>query len=325
MDRQAFLLTRLSDGHFHSGQSLADELGISRAAVCKRIRALEKLGLDIYSVRGKGYRLSQPLELLNPENIRQFLSEEANQRLAGIEVFPILDSTNMHLARELEKGGIHGRAILAEFQESGRGRRGKSWTSSFASGVCLSLGWQFDSTPASLNALSLATGVIVCRCLRQMGAESAELKWPNDIVCNGKKLGGILIETRSESAGASDVILGFGLNIKLSSDDENVIDQPVTSMESVADTGISRNALVASVLNELTAMLSSYANLGFSTYLDEWRRYDALRGRNARLVLPLETLNGIVLGITESGMLQMDIGGEQRIFSSGEISVRAEP
>ena len=323
MDRQAFLLNRLSDGQFHSGQSLAHELNISRTAICKRVRALEALGLDIYSVRGKGYRLSQPIELLDEAIIRQHMSGPGNQRLRDIEVFTEIDSTNMYMVRELETGVIHGRAVLAEFQQSGRGRRGKNWVSSFAGGVCLSIGWQFDPTPASLASLSLATGVVVCRCLRQLGVESAQLKWPNDIVSGGRKLGGILIETRSETGGASDVILGLGLNVELSNREEVVIDQPVTSLNEILKKGISRNELVGLLLDELGGMLGSYADKGFSSYLAEWRSYDSLGGREASIIFPGETLFGVVLGITENGFLQMDIDGEERVFSSGEISLRA--
>ena len=186
MDRQEFLITRLSDGHFHSGESLAKELKISRAAICKRIKSLARLGLDIYSVRGKGYRLSRPLELLDAEEIRTYLPGDSRNKLSELLVLSVVDSTNRFLFRSLENESIHARAILAEYQESGKGRRGNDWVSPYAAGICLSVGWQFDSPPASLNALSLATGVIVCRCLRQMGAKDTSLKWPNDIVSDGR-------------------------------------------------------------------------------------------------------------------------------------------
>ena len=300
------------------------ELNISRTAISKRIRTLERrLGLDIYSVKGKGYKLSEAIELLDADKIRQFMTASAKQRLSGINVFTEIDSTNMYLARELDKGVIHGRAVLAEFQQSGKGRRGNSWVSSFASGVCLSIGWQFQATPASLNALSLATGAVVCRCLRRLGLQSAQLKWPNDIVCGGQKLGGILIETRSETGGASDVILGLGLNVRSTAKDKTAIDQPVTSINEIAEADISRNRLVAAILDEVSAMLDSYPHLGFASYLEEWRSYDALKGRRADIIFTNESLNGVVGGITENGMLQMNVDGEERVFSSGEISLRA--
>lgn len=325
VDRRDLLVSWLADGRFHSGEAMAQELGISRAAISKRIHALADLGLDIYAVRGRGYCLSQPLELLDPVQILSSVSPQSREVLTRLRVFPVVDSTNRFLLRELETGPVHASAVLAEYQASGKGRRGNRWVSPFGSGICLSIGWQFDAGPASINALSLAAGVVICRCLRRFGADTAALKWPNDIISEGKKLGGILIESRSESGGRSDVITGVGINVSPGDAVLAGIEQPVTSLSRITGDCVSRNALAADMVEELVTMLRTYQARGFSAFVEEWRRYDGLQGRHGQLFLPEETLSGLIMGIDDYGMLKMSIDGETRVFGGGELSLRAQP
>jgi BirA family transcriptional regulator, biotin operon repressor / biotin---[acetyl-CoA-carboxylase] ligase len=322
MDKQQYLIARLADGHFHSGESLAEEMGISRAAVWKRIKTLADYGLDIYSVPGKGHRLPRPIEVLDSETISANMSAEVAVMINELKVMPVLDSTNQYLQQQLNERSIHALAVLTEFQLNGKGRRGNDWLSPYASGICLSLGWHFESTPASYTALSLATGVAVCRSLQALGISQAGLKWPNDIVIDGKKLGGILLESRSETAGCSDVIIGIGINVNLPDQTIKTIPQPVTDISRLGQYSISRNALSGLLIEHLLRMLEDYQRNGFASCIDEWRQLDALKGKQADLILPNDTLSGEIMGIDENGLLLMSVNGEMQRFSSGELSLR---
>ena len=322
IDKQQYLISRLADGKFHSGESLAQEMGISRAAVWKRIQTLADMQLDIYSVNGKGHRLSQPLEVLNTNTIEENLSIVAQATLADLTVLQVVSSTSEYLHTLLNNQSIHASVVLAEYQNKGKGRRGKEWVSPYASGLCISLGWHFDSTPASYTALSLATGVAVCKSLQGLGIQNVGLKWPNDIVCDGKKLGGILLESRSETAGCSDVVIGIGINVNLPEKSRISIQQAVIDLNEISQTPVSRNTLSAAVIEELFTMLTQYQQHGFSSCISQWRELDAYKGKEADLILPNETLKGEILGIDENGLLLMRVNGETCRFSSGELSLR---
>jgi BirA family biotin operon repressor/biotin-[acetyl-CoA-carboxylase] ligase len=322
IDKQQYLIARLADGKFHSGESLAQEMGISRAAVWKRIQTLADMQLDIYSVNGKGHRLSQPLEVLNTNTIEENLSIVARATLADLTVLQVVSSTSEYLHTLLNNQSIHASVVLAEYQNKGKGRRGKQWVSPYASGLCISLGWHFDSTPASYTALSLATGVAVCKSLQGLGIQNVGLKWPNDIVSDGKKLGGILLESRSETAGCSDVVIGIGINVNLPEKSRISIQQAVIDLNGISQTPVSRNTLSAAVIEELFTMLEQYQQHGFSSCISQWRELDAYKGKEADLILPNETLKGEILGIDENGLLLMRVNGETCRFSSGELSLR---
>jgi len=156
MDKLQDLISRLADGNFHSGETLAAQLGISRTAVWKRIKKLSEVDLDVYAIRGRGYRLPGRLEPLDSHCIRSHMERRASSNLAELTVVPMVDSTNRALFQQLDTRSVHAVALLAEYQRAGRGRRGNEWLSPYGSGLCLSIGWHFDSTPASITALSLA-------------------------------------------------------------------------------------------------------------------------------------------------------------------------
>lgn len=312
----------LADGKFHSGAVLADLFGISRTAVWKQVRSLEKFDLDIFSVRGKGYRLSSALELLDAGLIESAVSRQWIDANGTIQVLFDTDSTNQRLMQRLVGGNAHADVVLAEYQSSGRGRRGAKWVSPFAAGISMSMGWHFDSPPDSLTALSLAAGVAVVAALQNNGITDACLKWPNDIICNGMKLGGILIESRGETAGPFDVIIGTGINVCLPEHVIHAIDQPVTDIARNSAGPFSRNKLAGTIISELTAMLEEFGRQGFAPFLERWRELDYFRNKDAVLVFPDKTVQGQVLGIDKNGLLVMSINGVRELFSNGELSLR---
>ncbi|MGH8552656.1 MAG: biotin--[acetyl-CoA-carboxylase] ligase, partial [Methylococcales bacterium] len=253
------LLGLLSDGRFHSGTSLADELGLSRTSVWKQVAGLGELGIRIDAVSGRGYRLCRALELLDETMIRSGLEADVINEIGCFHIHDLIDSTNRCLVSALTEPGSKGAVCLAESQSAGKGRNGKSWVSPFGSNVYLSLTWHYPDGPAALSGLSLAVGVAVVRALSSLNVRDIRLKWPNDILWNEKKVGGILIEVFGDAHGPCSVIIGLGLNHAMSLDQGAAIDQQWVDLDTIthhAQPG--RNLLVASLINEMLRIVSGF-------------------------------------------------------------------
>lgn len=311
------LLSALADGQLHSGEELAAVLGVSRAAVWKRIHSLDARGAAIRTVRGRGYRLPRALELLQPDLIRAHLSPAA-RALTHLQVEFATDSTNLRL---LAEGDCHGRVLVAEYQDAGRGRRGNRWESPPASGICLSLGWRLDPVPAGVAGLSILAGAATVRALQRAGVAGIGLKWPNDLVCERGKVGGLLIESRAQLGGAMEVIIGIGINVCL----PGRLRVPGGNRPAdLAGDGAppSRNRIVALLVEELLDMLQGLARGNTGGLIELWRRHDTGAGRDAELHVGGEILRGRVLGITDAGLLRLAGGDGVREYASGELSLR---
>jgi BirA family biotin operon repressor/biotin-[acetyl-CoA-carboxylase] ligase len=322
---QKELLKLLADGRFHSGSELSDQLGLSRTAIWGHTKALKKQGLELHSVAGKGYRLTQPLELLNAELIRLKLNKLATNSLSRLDIYDITDSTNGQLSNLARLGVESGAACLAETQTAGKGRLGRKWASPFGRNIYLSLLWNYESGPAALSGLSLAIGVSVMRALDQEGNLGLGLKWPNDIFWKGKKLGGVLVEVMGDALGPCTVVVGIGLNVDLPDSAADEIDQPWSDLKRVmSGNPISRNELVSKLLNELLPVLENFDKVGLADYYEEWSSKDCLAGTKAILKIGKEQLLGTAKGITEEGLLLFeDEMGHRKAYASGEVSLRA--
>jgi len=319
---EAGLFEILADGQFHSGQELADSVGVSRTAVWKHLASLRDKGVEMLAVRGKGYRLTSPVERLDTKAIRGHLDNASAMMLQDLHVCYQLDSTNRLLRDRLSHSPIHANVILAEFQTQGRGRGANQWLSAPGAGLCLSIGWHFESVPGTLSALSLATGVVLVECLAAIGPQPVRLKWPNDLVYAGAKLGGILIESRGQLAGAVDVIIGIGININMPARLAAGIAQDVTDLKQVFGFCPSRNLLAGSIINGMFRMLDNYARHGFESYINRWRGLDITRGNLAVLQQPAGNVTGRVVDIDENGFLIMSVDGTLSRYSSGELTLR---
>ena len=317
------LLELLSDGHFYSGNQLGEWLGCSRAVVWKMIQALENAGVDIFHVRGKGYRLARAVELLNAEHILDAMSEDGRQSLSKLEVLFDLDSTNTYLIERPLRAMESGRACFAEVQRLGRGRRGRQWVSPFGGNLYLSLRWRFSRGGAELGGLSLAVGVALVRALRDEGVEGLNLKWPNDILLDGRKLAGVLLEISGETNGPCEVVIGVGLNVRAMEFAQEAIDQPWSDLESSLGHRIARNVLAAQVLTCLIGAARQYDIDGLDTFRDEWMAADAFSGREVVLQTPSAETSGVAQGVDENGALILSLkNGARKHFYSGEISLR---
>jgi BirA family biotin operon repressor/biotin-[acetyl-CoA-carboxylase] ligase len=320
------LLTLLSDGEHHSGEALGAALGVSRMAVWKHIKALHELGIDIPVQRGKGYCLPATLELLERERILAATSSRCVDAISDIHVYLDVDSTNNWLREVAINGAASGTVCVAEMQSAGRGRRGRTWVSPFASSLYMSLLWRSNCGAASLGGLSLVTGIALVRALQSLGIEGAGLKWPNDVLAGSDKLAGVLIDVVGESNGPCALIIGVGINMNMPGEAGQAIDQSWTDLRRLAgDIEISRNELAGRLLSELIPVMASFERAGMQPFLDDWRRYDLVSGQRVDLMLPNEEVSGTAYGIDEGGALLVDTLDGRRRFLSGDVSLRVAP
>ena len=319
----------LSDREFHSGESLAAAAGVTRSAVWKAIGVLRELGVSIDAATHRGYRLAEPGEALEARAIAAGLPAATRARLRSLEVAWSAASTNAVLlaASPPPAGAVD--VLLAEHQFEGRGRRGRRWLAPVGGSLCLSIGATLDPLPRELPALTLAIGVCVLRALRPLpraGGPELGLKWPNDLVAGGAKLGGILVELRAEAGGAGHVVIGVGLNLRLGARGRADVAAEGTSATDLEALGVDvhpRNRIAAAVVERCVEGLACFAAEGFAPFIGEWRQADALRDRLVRVLGGTDAYDGIARGIDGQGALQVELpSGALRAVSSGEVSVR---
>ncbi|HXH04304.1 MAG TPA: bifunctional biotin--[acetyl-CoA-carboxylase] ligase/biotin operon repressor BirA [Candidatus Competibacteraceae bacterium] len=326
MSRERQILTILGDGAFHSGAALAQRLGVTRAAVWQVVARLQSWGLEIHAVKGRGYRLALPLELLDGERIRALLPESVAAQLTDIEIHERIDSTNTHLLQQARQGRSEAVACLAEQQLAGRGRRGRGWVSPYGTNLYLSLLWRFELDPGRLSGLSLVTGIALMRVLHGLGAVETGLKWPNDVLWRERKLGGVLLEFAGEASGPCQVVTGIGLNVLMPAAVAAAIDQPWCDLRTVlGGTPVSRNRLAAAILAELLPLYQTFERDGFIDLAGEWAGYDLCYGRSVRVLLPTQALEGVARGVDDSGALLLQTANGLRVCHAGEVSLRLVP
>ncbi len=315
-------LRRLADGRFHSGEDVARSLGRSRATLSEALKRVPDLGVEIFSVRGRGYRLAEPIEFLDADAI--------SRRLAGtgilLEVVDEIASTSTRLLEMAAAGAPSGTCLAAEWQSAGRGRRGRPWVSSLGGSLTFSLLWRFDRGAGHLAGLSLAVGVAVARALASCGVERVQVKWPNDVVADFRKLAGILVETSGEMQGPSVAVIGVGVNYRLGERVLDRIDQPVTDVAHCAPSVPSRADLLAALLTELASVLSEFEARGFAGLSDAWRALHAYQGRRVRVLPPRDpAFDAQVADIAADGALIVTLpDGRTITLASAEISLRGK-
>ena len=317
------LLNILADGEFHSGEILAELLGVSRASVFNALADVSEHGVALQRIRGRGYRLAQPWQRLEREEILRWLGEDAGQFDIGI--LPQAASSNTLLLQRAgpvaaNEGAARGSVLAVELQTAGRGRMGRAWRSGLGSTLTFSLLWRFDCGLNALSGLSLAVGVAIARALDGLGAQDVRLKWPNDILTAQGKLGGVLIEAQGDMLGPSAVVIGIGLNCSLPDHLAERIDQPAGALDEVCRDMPTRNRLLAAVLQELAGTLRQFAQDGFAVFGDEWERYHIHQNQPIQLrMADGSVVNGIARGVSRSGELRLETVQGVRQFNSGEV------
>jgi BirA family biotin operon repressor/biotin-[acetyl-CoA-carboxylase] ligase len=320
----AALLAALSDGRARSGSEIAAALGVTRAAVWKQIERLRELGLAISAQPASGYRLDAPVDLLDAARIQAALTPAVRARLGELRVHWQVDSTSSELLRraaaEPRDDAI---ACLAEIQSHGRGRRGRAWQMPLAGGIALSMLKRFDGGMASLAGLSLVVGIAVVQALEDAGIREVGLKWPNDLVARGAKLGGILVELGGDALGPCHAVIGIGINSRLGEQAGAAIDQPWIDLATLAKGAPpSRNLMAAHVLTRLFDALDRFAAHGFGAFAGDYARHDVLRGRRVSVLGADGAREGVVRGVDARGALLVAFADGERAVDSGEISIR---
>lgn len=322
---QKKLINSLADGQFHSGTDLAKSIGISRSAVCKQLNNLTELGIAFDAVSGKGYRLGQPIQLLSEAEIIPNLNTNTAALISELEIHDCIHSTNSYLVAKSNDSRQSGVVCFAEYQTSGKGRRGREWVSPFGSNIYLSILWQFQNGPASISGLSLAVGVAVIRALNDCGIKDVGLKWPNDIYWQERKLAGILIEVSGETEGPCNVVIGLGLNCYLPEEKAKSIDQDWVDLNQILNDNSAkiRNKLAATLLNHSIPIIASFEQDTLLHYIDAWRSYDCMKGKDVNVYMGANVFSGRVEGIDSNGLLLLaDEQGQVKAFASGEVSFR---
>ena len=309
-------------GHFISGEYIAQNLGVSRTAVWKAGKKLQKEGFDIAAVTNRGYCLSKDTDILSVPAINEYLSDDCNN--LHLEVFRSVDSTNNICKQKANAGESNGYVAIASSQSSGRGRRGRTFYSPADTGVYVSmLIVPEDFHGAGIVRLTTMTAVAVCRAIEKLTDKKASIKWVNDIYVDGRKVSGILSEAsyNLEDAKLDCVVVGIGVNLyppkngfpdALADTAGSILDKPGS---------LSRNKLVAEILNNFWSI---YLN-DEKSYVDEYRDRSFVLGKEIDIITPKEIRKATAIGINDDCSLQVRYEDDtEAALSSGEISVRVK-
>lgn len=310
------LVALVADGEFHSGEQLGEALGMSRAAINKHIQTLKSWGLDIYTVTGKGYSLPGPIQLLDEEIILSHLQQ------SNLAVIPVIDSTNQYLLDRMDQLPS-GYACIAEYQQAGRGRRGRKWFSPFGTNLYMSMYWQLEQGPAAAMGLSLVIGIVMAEVIQSLGAANVRVKWPNDLYLNDRKLAGILVELTGKTGDAAQIVIGAGVNLLMRSEGAAEINQGWINLQE-AGVNIDRNELAAKILNSLREALPLFERDGLAPFIPRWEVLDNFINRPVKLLIGDREVHGIARGIDKQGGLLLEQDGEIKSWVGGEISLRPD-
>ncbi|MBN3135598.1 bifunctional biotin--[acetyl-CoA-carboxylase] ligase/biotin operon repressor BirA [Pectobacterium punjabense] len=308
------LVKILSDGEFYSGEVLGEMMGMSRAAINKHIQTIRDWGIDVFTVTGKGYSLPAPMQLLDKEAILKHLPE------GGVTVLPVVDSTNQYI---LERLGTlsSGDACLAEYQQSGRGRRGRQWFSPFGANLYLSLYWRLEQGPAAAVGVSLVIGIVMAEVLHKLGADGVRVKWPNDLYLKDRKLAGILVELTGKTGDAANLVIGAGINLQMREPAPDTINQGWINLQE-AGIDINRNTLASTLISELRNSLAVFELEGLEPFISRWEKLDNYFNRSVRLIIGNREIHGVDRGIDRQGALLLESDGLITPYIGGEISLR---
>jgi len=317
------VLKALADGEFRSGPAIAAAAGLDRAAVLRAMRELRANGLAVHAASGRGYRLVERFAALDAAAIAAALGRRADA--IRLEIFEECASTNALLGERAAAGAPAGSAVLCEVQSAGRGRRGGGWYSGLGTSLTLSVLWRFARGASALSGLPLAIGVACARALDSLGADGIALKWPNDIVRDDGKLGGILVEA-SGDADCAVAIIGVGINVRLPAAAKCAIGRPVADLAGAIGSRralASRNRLAGRVLGEIARAAPQFERAGFGAFRDEWLRRHAWQGRAVRVLAPPgRAVDGVAAGVADDGALIVDTPRGPERFHAAEVSLR---
>lgn len=313
------LLRILADGAFHSGEQIGRDMSISRTAVWKQVEKLRGLGVDIHSVTGKGYRLPAAMVLLDSQRIIAQLGGDAGHWRKVLRVEFSTTSTNKDALEAAHRGHEDG-IFVAEHQSEGRGRRGRSWVSPAGSSIYFSMLVTFAGGASELEGFSLAVAVMVVRALNASGYTGFSLKWPNDILREFRKVAGILLEITGDLTGPCRIVIGIGINVRVSATLMSRVDQPVAALAEGTSAVPDRNLIVANLIRELHHGIAEFESGGFAGFKEQWEAIDAYKGHSVRIGGPAGWVEGRVLGVNDKGALQLETVDGHTSLTGGELA-----
>ncbi len=308
------LISILADGEFHSGEQLGEHLGMSRAAINKHIQTLRDWGIDVFTVPGKGYSLPEPIQLLRADIV------QAGVTAGNVTVLPVIDSTNQYLIERIDELNS-GDVCIAEYQQAGRGRRGRQWFSPFGANLYLSMYWKLEQGPAAAVGLSLVIGIVMAEVLHALGADQVRVKWPNDLYLHDRKLAGILTELTGKTGDAAHIVSGAGINLAMRNVESSIVNQGWISLQE-AGVSIDRNQLAIYLINALRDALLIFEAHGLAPFLSRWEKLDNFINRPVKLIIGEREITGISRGINDQGALMLEQNGMITPWMGGEISLR---
>ncbi|WP_338591116.1 bifunctional biotin--[acetyl-CoA-carboxylase] ligase/biotin operon repressor BirA [Shewanella khirikhana] len=310
--RKRDIIAMLSTQEFVSGEALAERLGISRAAISKHIDVLETLGLSIFSVKGRGYKLATPVSLIDETALKQGIE----RRCFYFDDIPSTNAFMLSHSDELESGDV----CIAEHQSAGRGRRGRKWVSPYGSHLYFSLFWRLTDGMSKAMGLSLVVGCSLARVLADLGVDNIGLKWPNDVYLDGRKLAGILVEMKGQADSNCELIIGIGVNMAMPGAQGEAIDQPWADLQGVAMPGKTEFAI--KLQRQLQADLTLFEREGLAAFVERWQQADLFINKPVNLMMADKVEAGVCRGIDTQGGLLLEVAGEIKSFIGGEISLR---
>lgn len=320
MKEEILRLLRSADGYI-SGQELCNRFGVSRTAVWKAINQLKEAGYEIEAQQNKGYRLMAAPDLMTEAEIKSLMHTEWVAK--EVLYFDTIDSTNTKAQELAEKGYPSGTLVVADKQESGKGRRGRSWVSPSGTGIFMTFMIKPDINPNNASMLTLVAALAVAKAITSVTGEKALIKWPNDIVINGKKVCGILTEMNAQFDYINHIVVGIGINVHNESFPEEISQMASSLMIEAGGKRFHRAQIIAETM--------SYFEQYYDTFLKTQdlsalvREYDELlvnRNKSVRVLDPKEPFDGKAMGITPKGELIVDTWESRKLVSSGEVSVR---
>ena len=319
------LLTQLDHESHRSGQDLAAYFNCTRGTIHNGIERIEELGIRVERVSGLGYRLFEPLDLLDTNKIVSNLTPIVADQLQAIECLTQIDSTNQYATNLTFPPTGKFTIVLSEMQLAGKGRRGRTWVSPFAANIYLSIIWPLQRSLHEASIVSPYLAICIAEKLHALGIPELGLKWPNDIYCQEKKLAGLLIECTGELGGTGKMIIGLGLNVSMSKYANIDIDQAWTDIISnVAHWQYSRNQLAAEMINTLVNALNQFENSQIHDLLARWSRWDVMHNANVDVQSDQYTQHGIARGIDENGCLLLETKKGLQPVLVGDVTLRRQ-
>lgn len=313
------ILRSLAPGHARSSAELAVAAACNVPEIARAVRELAAHGIAVRA-DGDGFRLAEPFDALDADAVRDHLGPARSAFY--LEFLDECDSTNATAAARARAGAPTGTTVVCELQRAGRGRQGATWVSGLGTSLTFSVLWRFERAATVLTGLPLVIGVACARALESLGARDVALKWPNDLLLAGAKLGGILVEAQGDARGPLAAVIGVGINVRVPESARRGIAQPVADLAGVPYG--SRNAALARVLAALPEALTRFEREGFAPFREEWQWRHAFQGARVRLLVPPQrAVEGIASGVAEDGALLLDTGAGVQRFYAGEVSLRA--